>query len=170
MMQIGQKYIKIYKNMNLRVQELIDKSVNLLKEIEVYIKSVPNWIYYFLPPTLKTDSKNYPLKEYVLEHQDDWMDEIDISVISFNGASVKVELSLPPDEEAPVFERYLILSHFESEVEFNKKAMDGQLNDYTIKELNEEISYHKEQLRLATLELNKLIEDGIKQAQKDNNG
>lgn len=156
--------------MNLRVQELIDKSVNLLKEIEVYIKSVPNWIYYFLPPTLKTDSKNYPLKEYVLEHQDDWMDNIDISVISFNGASVKIELSLPPDEEAPVFERCLILSRFESEVEFNKKAMDGQLNDYKIKELNEEISYHKEQLRLATLELNKLIEDGIKQAQKDNNG
>ena len=156
--------------MNLRVEELIDKSVNLLKEIEVYIKSVPNWIYYFLPPTLKTDSKNYPLKKYVLEHQDDWMDNIDISVISFNGASVKVELSLPPDEEAPVFERYLILSHFESEVEFNKKAMDGQLNDYTIKELNEEISYHEEQLRLATLELNKLIEDGIKQTQKDNNG
>lgn len=156
--------------MNLRVQELIDKSVNLLKEIEVYIKSVPNWIYYFLPPTLKTDSKNYPLKEYVLEHQDDWMDNIDISVISFNGASVKVELSLPPDEESPVFERYLILSQFESEAEFNKKTMDGQLNDYTIKELNEEISYHKEQLRLATLELNKLIEDGIKQAQKDNNG
>lgn len=157
--------------MNLRVEELIDKSVNLLKEIEVYIKSVPNWIYYFLPPTLKTDSKNYPLKEYVLEHQDDWMDNIDISVISFNGASVKVELSLPPDEESPVFfERYLILSHFESEVEFNKKTMDGQLSDYKIKKLNEEISYHKEQLRLATLELNKLIEDGIKQAQKDNNG
>ena len=156
--------------MNLRVEELIDKSVNLLKEIEVYIKSVPNWIYYFLPPTLKTDSKNYPLKKYVLEHQDDWMDNIDISVISFSEVSVKVELNLPPDEESPVFERYLILSHFESEVEFNKKAMDGQLNDYTIKELNEEISYHKEQLRLATLELNKLIEDGIKQAQKDNNG
>ena len=156
--------------MNLRVEELIDKSVNLLKEIEVYIKSVPNWIYYFLPPTLKTDSKNYPLKEYVLEHQDDWMDEIDISVISFNGVSIKVELNLPPDEETPVFERYLILSQFESEAEFNKKTMDGQLNDYTIKELNEEISYHKEQLRLATLELNKLIEDGIKQAQKDNNG
>ena len=156
--------------MNLKVEELIDKSVNILKEIEVYIKSVPNWIYYFLPPTLKTDSKNYPLKEYVLEHQDDWMNEIDISVISFNGASVKVELNLPPDEETPVFERYLILSHFESEVEFNKKAMDGQLSDYKIKKLNEEISYHKEQLRLATLELNKLIEDGIKQAQKDNNG
>ena len=98
------------------------------------------------------------------------MDNIDISVISFNGASVKIELSLPPDEEVPVFERYLILSQFESEAEFNKKTMDGQLNDYTIKELNEEISYHKEQLRLATLELNKLIEDGIKQAQKDNNG
>ena len=156
--------------MNLRVEELIDKSVNLLKEIEVYIKSVPNWIYYFLPPTLKTDSKNYPLKEYVLKHQDDWMDEIDISVINFNGESVKVELSFPPDEEAPVFERYIILSHFESEVEFNKKAMDGQLNDYKIKELNEEISYHKEHLRRITLELNKLIEDGIKQAQKDNNG
>ena len=156
--------------MNVRVEELIDKSVNLLKEIEVYIKSVPNWIYYFLPPTLKTDSKNYPLKKYVLEHQDDWMDNIDISVISFSEVSVKVELNLPPDEEAPVFERYLILSQFESEAEFNKKTMDGQLNDYTIKELNEEISYHKEQLRLATLELNKLIEDGIKQAQKDNNG
>lgn len=152
--------------MNLRVEELIDKSVNLLKEIEVYIKSVTNWIYYFLPPTLKTDSKNYPLKEYVLEHQDDWMDNIDISVISFNGASVKVELSLPPDEESPVFERCLILSRFESEVEFNKKTMDGQLSDYKIKKLNEEISYHKEQLRLATLELNKLIEDGI----KHNNG
>ena len=153
--------------MNLRVEELIDKSVNLLKEIEVYIKSVPNWIYYFLPPTLKTDSKNYPLKEYVLEHQDDWMDNIDISVISFSEVSVKVELSLPPDEESPVFfERYLILSHFESEVEFNKKTMDGQLSDYKIKKLNEEISYHKEQLRLATLELNKLIEDGI----KHNNG
>ena len=98
------------------------------------------------------------------------MDNIDISVISFSEVSVKVELNLPPDEEAPVFERYLILSHFESEVEFNKKATDGQLNYYKIKELDEEISYHEEQLRLATLELNKLIEDGIKQTQKDNNG
>lgn len=57
-----------------------------------------------------------------------------------------------------------------SDVEFNKKAMDGQLNDYKIKELNEEISYYKEHLRRVTLELNKLIEDTIKQAQKDNNG
>ena len=52
--------------MNLRVEELIDKSVNLLKEIEVYIKSVPNWIYYFFPPTLKTDSKNFLLKNMSL--------------------------------------------------------------------------------------------------------
>lgn len=146
----------------MKAQELIDESIKLLKEIEAYIKSVPNWIYYYLPPTLKSDSKNYPLKEYVLDHQDDWMDNIDISVISFNGVSVKIELSLPPDEEAPVFERYLILTHFESDVEYNKKAMDGQLNDYKIKELNKEIAYHKEQLRLATLELNKLIEEGIK--------
>ena len=147
----------------MKAQELIDESINLLKEIETYIKSVPNWIYYYLPPTLKSNSSHYPLKEYVLEHQDDWMDNIDISVNCFNGVSVKVELRLPPDEEYPVFEGYLILSHFESDVEYNKKAMDGQFNDYKIKELNEEIAYHKEQLRLATLELNKLIEDGIKQ-------
>ncbi len=147
----------------MNVQELIDESFRLLKEIEAYIKSVPNWIYYYLPPTLKSDSKNYPLKEYVLEHKDDWMDNIDISVNSFNGVSVRVELSFPSDEESPVFERYLVLSHFESDVEFNKKAMDGQFNDYKIKELHNEIAYHKEQLRLATIELNKLIEDGIKQ-------
>ena len=74
----------------MNVQELIDESFRLLKEIEAYIKSVPNWIYYYLPPTLKSDSKNYPLKEYVLEHKDDWMDNIDISVNSFNGVSVRV--------------------------------------------------------------------------------
>ena len=153
----------------MKAQELIDKSVKLLKEIETYIKSVPNWIYYYLPPTLKSDSKNYPLKEYVLDHLDDWMDNIELSVQSFNGVSVKVHINLPEEEESPTFERYLILTHFERDVEYNKMAMDGQLNDYKIKELNKEISYHKEQLRFATLELNKLIEDGINPSQKDNN-
>lgn len=147
----------------MKAEELVEKSTKLLKEIEEYIKSVPNWIYYYLPPTLKTDSKNYPLKEYVLDHQDDWMDDIELSVQSFNGVSVKVWINLPPEEESPTFERYLILTHFERDVEYNKMAMDGQLNDYKIKELNSEIAYHKEQLRLATIELNKLIEDGIKQ-------
>ena len=147
----------------MKAEELAEKSTKLLKEIEEYIKSVPNWIYYYLPPTLKTDSKNYPLKEYVLDHQDDWMDNIELSVESFNGVSVKVSIYLPEEEESPTFERYLILTHFERDVEYNKMAMDGQLNDYKIKELNSEIAYHKEQLRLATIELNKLIEDGIKQ-------
>lgn len=148
---------------NMKAEELEEKSKKLLKEIEEYIKSVPNWIYYYLPPTLKTDSKNYPLKEYVLDHQDDWMDNIELSVESFNGVSVKVHIYLPEEEESPTFERYLILAHFERDVEYHKMAMDGQLNDYKIKELNSEIAYHKEQLRLATIELNKLIEDGIKQ-------
>ena len=147
----------------MKAEELVEKSEKLLKEIEEYIKSVPNWIYYYLPPTLKSDSKNYPLKEYVLDHLDDWMDNIELSVQSFNCVSVKVHINLPPEEESPTFERYLILTHFERDVEYNKMAMDGQLNDYKIKELNSEIAYHKEQLRLATIELNKLIEDGIKQ-------
>ncbi len=147
----------------MKAEELVEKSEKLLKEIEEYIKSVPNWIYYYLPPTLKLDSKNYPLKEYVLDHLDDWMDNIELSVQSFNGVSVKVHINLPEEEESPTFERYLILTHFERDVEYNKMAMDGQLNDYKIKELNSEIAYHKEQLRLATIELNKLIEDGIKQ-------
>lgn len=143
----------------MKAEELVEKSEKLLKEIEEYIKSVPNWIYYYLPPTLKTDSKNYPLKVYVLDHLDDWMDNIELSVQSFNGVSVKVHINLPEEEESPTFERYLILTHFERDVEYNKMAMDGQLNDYKIKELNSEIAYHKEQLRLATIELNKLIED-----------
>ncbi len=108
----------------MKAEELVEKSEKLLKEIEEYIKSVPNWIYYYLPPTLKLDSKNYPLKEYVLDHLDDWMDNIELSVQSFNGVSVKVHINLPEEEESPTFERYLILTHFERDVEYNKMAMD----------------------------------------------
>ena len=86
-------------------------------------------------------------------------DDKKLTVVDFNGVSVKVHIYLPSEEESPVFERYLILSHFERDVEYNKKAMNGQLNDIKIKELTEEIAYHKEQLRLAEKELNKLIED-----------
>lgn len=143
----------------MKSQELIERSEKLFKDIEEYIKSVPDWIYYWIPPTVQSDSKNYPLKEYVLNYQDDWMDDIKLTVVDFNGVSVKVHIYLPPEEESPVFERYLILNHFERDVEYNKKAMNGQLNDIKIKELTEEIAYHKEQLKCAEEELNKLIED-----------
>lgn len=143
----------------MEVKELITKSQTVLKEIEDYIKSVPDWIYYWIPPTLKTDSKSYPLKEFILEFQDDWEDEVTLKVNYFDGVSVKVEITVPIDGEEVIFERYLILEHFERNVENNKKAMIGQLNDIKIKELNKEIAYHKEQLRIAEIELNKLIGD-----------
>ena len=145
----------------MKAQELVEKSLNLLKEIEEYITSVPNWIYYWLPPTLDAESKNRSLKEFVVEMGDEWEAWVSLKVVSFNGVSVKVEIYLD-DNDNTRYERYLVLQQFERNVIFNKKAMDGELNEMRIQELNTDIAFHKEQIKLAEEELEKLTKNGDK--------
>lgn len=142
----------------MKAQELVNKSLALIGEIEKYILSVPNWLFYWIPPTLKEDSKNQLIKDFIIEHPDDWEENVSLKVCDVGGISVKVQIHIMMDDEDRLFERYLVLPHFAMDVEYNKKAMDGQLNDIRIKELNDEIAYHKKQLKLAEEELNKLRE------------
>jgi len=144
----------------MKVEELVERSYSLLKDIEDYIKSVPGWIYYWIPINMKSDSKNYQIKQFVIENQDDWEDMAELKVENFNGISVQVKITIDFECEEITFTRYAILTHFERDVKYNKMGMDGELNDFKIQDLKDEIKYHNEQIKLAEEELSKLTKDG----------
>lgn len=145
-------------NKHMEAQKLVNRAFELLKDIKNYIVSNEDWIYYFLPPTIQTDSKNYPIKYYVSENVDTWRDNIHLNVLDFNGVSAHVEFTIDDYVEQCTYSRYLILTHFERDVRYNKMAMAGELNDIRIQELTDEISYHKNELTKAEKELNDLIQ------------
>lgn len=138
------------------VNKLVEKSCNLIREIQEYIKSVPDWIYYWLPPSVGDGSANYPIKEFLYEYLNDWEDNISLTVNGFNGVSVRVHLNFVVDGDEYSFDRYAILSHFERDVEYNKKCMSGELNELLVKEIMSNITYHKEELQKAEEELKRL--------------
>ena len=146
----------------IKAQILAKKGKDLLSDIRELIMSNKNWIFYFIPPNLKSDSKNQPIKKYVTENPYTWEDDAYIDVLDFNGTSVHVHINLENGELVPQFyDRHIILEHFDRDVEYNKKAMDGELDEFLIKELNDEILYYKEQIEKAEKELSKLNENHV---------
>ena len=119
--------------------DLINRAFDLIKDVSAYILSNEDWIYYFINP--KDKSVNRPIFDIIKEHPDCWKEYATLKVSSFNGVSAGVTIEIDECGEPHTYQRYIVLSSFNDNVEYNKKAMSGELNKLLIKEMNEQIDY-----------------------------
>lgn len=117
-----------------RVDKLLDKIKDVYNDIEEYIISNKEWIYYFINPSLDS---NKELLNFVKEHPDNWGDYIELTIVYVTSNSVRVNL-IVEDYDIKLI-RYISLPTFDIGVERNKKIYDGELNEIRIKNLKDEI-------------------------------
>lgn len=117
-----------------RVDKLLDKIKDVYNDIEEYIISNKEWIYYFINPSLDS---NKELLNFVKEHPDNWGDYIELTIVDVTSNSVRVNL-IVEDYDIKLI-RYISLPTFDIGVERNKKIYDGKLNEIRIKNLKDEI-------------------------------
>ena len=144
---------------NKKVEDLMNRSQNLIKDIREYILSNKNWVFYFLNPLVKT-GKNDLLKQTIEDYPDEWEDMIDIVVHNFNGSSAEININIDNGTETPdTLKRFIYLATFEDTVERNVKLYSGKINELRIANLREQISNYKKYIADAEAELNKLLKE-----------
>ena len=143
--------------MNKTEESIVKRSLKLMEDIRQYILSNEDWIYYFLNPLVQQES-NKPIEDIVKRFPSNWLDYIDIQVVNFNAATVKVIIEVDDEYEAPLrLTRFINIEHFSDIIERNKKLMDGKINDIKITKLNEDIEFYKSILGKKEAELKNLL-------------
>ena len=142
---------------NKKVEDLMNRSQNLIKDIREYILSNKNWVFYFLNPLVKT-GKNDLLKQTIEDYPNEWEDMIDIVVHNFNGSSAEININIDNGTETPdSLKRFIYLPNFDDNVDRNVKLYGDKINEIRIANLKEQISNYKKYLAEAENELNELL-------------
>ena len=118
-----------------------EKIGNLISEIDKYIRSNEDWVFYFLNPLAGTDGSNKPLFDCVEEHPEDWEDYIDFVIIDVNTTNIRISINIDDNSDFGIeLKRYIFLPHFEESVSRNKKIYDGHYDEIKIKNLEDDIN------------------------------
>ena len=126
-------------------ENLAKKIGDLINEVETYIASNHDWVYYFLNPLC---GGNEELFECMREHPDDWEDYISFSIINITSVSLSVAINIDDGSELGVsLKRYIYLLNFSETVNRNKKAYEGNLISSQLSSLKEAIGHLKEILK-----------------------
>lgn len=124
---------------------LINKCTEINKEIEEYIASNNDWVYYFLNPFA---GGNEELFSVVKENPDNWDEYVDFTIINVTSTGIAhISINIDDNSELGIsMRRYITLSNFNDTVAKNKKLYEGKLNDIRKNNLEEEIKYYEELL------------------------
>lgn len=141
--------------MNKTEENLYNNLFPAMNEIKKYILSNDDWIFYFVS-NISCNNDNKQLFDIVSEYPEDWESYISLDFVSFSGPSIQVVITIDYDNHISEFTRHIYLLNFEDTVNRNKKLYEGKLNEIMIKNLEEEISYHKNMIIEKENELNKL--------------
>lgn len=126
-------------------ENLTKKIGDLINEVEEYIASNPDWVYYFLNPL---GSGNEEICKCMTEHPDDWEDYILFSVINMSSASLTIDINIDDGSELGIcLKRYIYLPIFSETVNRNKKLYEGNLISSRLSNLKEDIDRLKEILK-----------------------
>ena len=135
----------------------VEKIGNLISEIDKYIRSNEDWVFYFLNPLAGTDGANKPLFDCMKEHPEDWEEYIDFVIIDINTTNVRISINIDDNSDFGIeLKRYIFLPHFEESVARNKKIYDGHYDEIKIKNLEDDINELKSILGKKKAELAKL--------------
>lgn len=141
--------------MNKTEENLYNNLFPAMNEIKKYILSNDDWIFYFVS-NISCNNDNKQLFNIVSEYLEDWESYISLDFVSFSGPSIQVVITIDYENHINEFTRHIYLLNFEDTVNRNKKLYEGKLNEIMIKNLEEEISYHKNMIIEKENELNKL--------------
>ena len=126
-------------------ENLAKKIGDLINEVEEYIASNPDWVYYFLNPLC---DGNEELFDCMREHPDDWEDYISFSIINMTSVSLSVAINIDDGSELGIcLKRYIYLPNFSETVTRNKKLYEGKLISSQLSNLKEDIDRLKEILK-----------------------
>ena len=135
----------------------VEKISNLISEIDKYIKSNEDWVFYFLNPLGGTDGVNKPLFDCMKEHPEDWEEYIDFSITDVNTSNIRISIHIDDNSDFGIeLKRYIFLPHFEESVLRNRKLYDGHYDEIRIKNLEDDINELKSILEKKEIELAKL--------------
>jgi hypothetical protein len=135
-------------------KDLVTRISGLVRDITIYIKSNPDWIYYFLNPLA---GGNEELFDCIREHPDDWEDYIDFEIANALSSVIQIKIHIDDyTDYGLVFPRYINLLNFEETVERNKMLYDGKMDEIRKEGIKEDIARLKEELQKKEEELKKL--------------
>ena len=140
--------------MTLKEKELEEKMFAIIDEIEDYIYSNSDWVYYFLNPIA---GGNKELFDCMKEHSDDWEEYISFGIVSITTCNVSITINITDGTESGInLNRHIYLPNFAETVERNKKLYDGKFNELKIKTIEEDIDrlknlLHEKEEELKTL-------------------
>lgn len=137
-----------------------EKISNLLSEIDKYIRSNEDWVFYFLNPLAGTDGGNKPLFDCMREHPEDWEYYIDFVITDISTSNVRIIINIDDNSDFGIeLKRYIFLPHFEESVLRNKKIYDGHYDEIKMKNLEDDINELKSILEKKETELANLKEN-----------
>ena len=135
-------------------RDLVAKIDIITCDIEDYIESNPDWIYYFLNPLA---GGNEELFDCIREYPDNWEEYIDFEISNISGTFVQIKIHIDDNTDCGiVLGRYISLLNFEETVKRNKMLYDGKLNEIRKKNIEEDIVRLKVVLSKKEEELRKL--------------
>lgn len=108
-------------------EEIKHAAIVLKNEIKKYILDTPHWIVYWIA--------NKEIKELIDEYPNDYEDRVSIEVDSIDvNPSIRINFDNHP-YEIEYITRFCNLSNFRKEVEKKWSELEGNINEYRIKEL-----------------------------------
>ena len=143
--------------MNKTEKSIIERSLVLMEDIHKYILSNEDWIYYFLNPNVESEENKY-IEDIINRFPSNWLDYIDIEVVNFNRATVKVIIEIDDGYQMPLrLNKFIDIEHFSDIIERNKKLINDKINGIKITKLKEDIEFYKNILGEKEAELENLL-------------
>lgn len=135
-------------------EDLVSRINELERDIETYIDSNPDWIYYFLNPSA---GGNEEIFDYIKEHPDDWKDYIDFEVSNISCSCIYIKIHIDDYTDCGItLGRYIYLINFKEAVERNKMLYDSKLDEIKRENIKADIMYLKDALLKKEEELKRL--------------
>ena len=131
------------------IKEIIGKMDGIINEIERYIENTDNNLFYWII--------NNDVRAFIEEYPNDYKDMYQLRVLSVGNSSALVKISF---DEHPngvrEMDRYCILPNFRNNANAEYERFNGNLIQLRRKELEDNLKYHEERIKLIKEEIQKV--------------
>ena len=138
------------KRNNIRdIKEILNDITTLEDEVYHYVRSTPNWIFYWL------DNPN--IKDFLIAHPDDYNRYVSLEIISIDSTfQCEVYLYERESDTEECVELVGSLSNFRQTVEERWKEWKSDYREKKINDIEQALAFHKEKIASLENDLNKL--------------
>lgn len=127
------------------IYRVIKDNAIWIEKIKEYILSTPNWIFYFI--------HNREIMDLLREYPNNWEERIDeISVNYLHGSTISITIVFTEytfdgfSSDKFSFQRFIELPRFEETVKEYYSETRGNVNEWKIKALQQNLNYYKKEV------------------------